>query len=248
MRSARRLGQALLLALLLAAAPAKGDPIVADLSSHIVAISSSFSGTSVVLFGATDGPGDIIAMVRGPEQKMTVWRKGKAAGIWVNAESVTFTNVPSFYTLVASRPIDEVLRPGAAALHRLGLAHLKLESDPPVSAAQAGRFSQALIAVQQRDGLFVNEIGKIAFLGDRLFRAAIDFPANIPTGTYLVEVFLVRDRDIVSAQTTPLIVSKIGLDAAVSDFSAREAAAYGAIAVVMALVTGWLASLPFRGA
>ena len=69
----------------------------------------------------------------------------------------------------------------------------------------------------------------------------------MPTGTYIVEVFLVRDRDVVSGQTTPLVVSKVGLDAAVYDFATRQSAAYGAIAVVTAVVAGWLASLPFRG-
>ncbi len=75
----------------------------------------------------------------------------------------------------------------------------------------------------------------------------LTFPANVPTGTYLVEIFLVRDRDVVGGQTTPLVVSKVGIDAAVSDFANREAAAYGAIAVLTAVVAGWLASLPFRG-
>ena len=82
------------LALALAAGPAQGDAVVADLSSHLVAITGGFTGTSVVLFGAVDGGGDIIAVVRGPEHELTVWRKGKVAGIWVNAESVTFTGVP----------------------------------------------------------------------------------------------------------------------------------------------------------
>ena len=40
---------------------------------------------------------------------MTVWRKGKVAGIWVNAESVTFRNVPSFYAVAASRPVEELI-------------------------------------------------------------------------------------------------------------------------------------------
>ena len=69
----------------------------------------------------------------------------------------------------------------------------------------------------------------------------------MPTGTYLVEIFLIRDRDVVAAQTTPLVVSKVGLDAAVFDFAIRQAAAYGAIAVLTAMLAGWLASLPFRG-
>ena len=95
----RRLLLALALTGLLAVpgGPARSDGIVADLSSHLVAISSGFTGTSVVLFGAIDGGGDIVAVVRGPEHELTVWRKGKVAGIWVNAEAVTFTGVPSAY-------------------------------------------------------------------------------------------------------------------------------------------------------
>ena len=235
------------LGLALAAGPARGDAVVADLSSHLIAISSGFTGASVVLFGATDGPGDIIAVVRGPEREMTVWRKGKVAGIWVNADSMTFANVPSFYAVAASRPLDDAVLPDTAALYRIGTANLKLESKPAASGDRTKRFVEALIDEQQRVGLFATEVGKIAFLGERLFRATITFPTNVPTGTYLVEVFLARNRDVVGGQTTPLIVSKVGVDAEVSDFATRQSAAYGAIAVLTAVVAGWLASLPFRG-
>ena len=240
------LGLLALLAIAGGGGPARGDGVVADLSSHLIAITSGFTGASVVLFGATEGRGDIVAVVRGPEREVTVWRKGKVAGIWVNAESVTFSNVPSFYAVATSRPLDEVVAPGPSALYRIGTANLKLQAKAPATPDEATRFGAALVAEQQRDGLFASNTGKIAFLGERLFRATIDFPANVPTGTYIVEVFLVRDRDVVSGQTTPLVVSKVGLDAAVSDFATRQAAAYGAIAVVTALVAGWLASLPFR--
>jgi len=245
----RRPGLAALscLVLALAAGPAQGDAVVADLSLHRIAITTGFTGTSVVLFGATDGPGDVIAVVRGPEREMTVWRKGKVAGVWVNAESMTFTNVPSFYAVAASRPLDEALSPGAAALYRIGTANLKLESKPPVTGERVQRFAKALIEEQQHAGLISAEIRKVAFLGERLFRAEIAFPTNVPTGDYRVEVFLAKDRDVVSGQTTPLRVEKVGIDAEVSDFARREAAAYGAIAVLTAVVAGWLASLPFRG-
>jgi uncharacterized protein (TIGR02186 family) len=227
---------------------ARGDEVVADLSSHLIAISSGFTGASVVLFGTTDGPGDIVAVVRGPEREMTVWRKGKAAGIWLNAESVTFANVPSFYSVVASRPLDDIVSPGIAALYRIGPGNLKFDVRGAVPPERAKRFSDALIRTQQRNGLFGAATGKISFLGERLFRSVLIFPANVPTGTYLVEVFLVRNHDVVGGQTTPLVVSKVGVDAALSDFATRQSAAYGGIAVLTAVVAGWLASLPFRGA
>lgn len=242
-----RLLLALLALLVLLPRAARGDEVVADLSSHLIAISSGFTGASVVLFGATDGPGDIVAVIRGPEREMTVWRKRKAAGIWVNAKSVTFGNVPSFYAIAASRPLDEIVPPNIAALYKIGTGNLKFDARQAPSPARSKIFADALIETQQRAGLFSTGIGKISFLGERLFRAQLTFPANVPTGTYLVEIFLVRDRDVVGGQTTPLVVSKVGIDAAVSDFANREAAAYGAIAVLTAVVAGWLASLPFRG-
>ena len=244
----RRLGLAALvcLALALAAGPTRGDAVVADLSSHLIAITGGFSGTSVVLFGATDGPGDIIAVVRGPEREMTVWRKGKVAGVWVNAESMTFTNVPSFYAVAASRPLNDILSPAAAALYKIGTNNLKFETRSYEDPERTRLYADALIEVRKRAGVFSPSHEKISFLGDRLFRTTFFFPANVPTGTYLVEVFLVRDKDVVGGQTTPLVVSKVGVDAAVFDFARRDAVAYGAIAVMMAVMAGWLASLPFR--
>ena len=49
-------------------AAARAEGLVADLTSHLIAITTGFTGASVVLFGATDGPGNVIVAVRGPER------------------------------------------------------------------------------------------------------------------------------------------------------------------------------------
>ncbi|HTZ35841.1 MAG TPA: TIGR02186 family protein [Stellaceae bacterium] len=245
-RAARRLGLAAGFCLALLPRPALPATVVADLSSHLIAITTGFTGASVVLFGATDGPADVVAVVRGPERDTTIWRKGKFLGIWGNAESMTFANIPSFYAVAASRPLDDILSPSAAALYRIGVDNLKLAARTGAEPEKARRFTDGLIAVQQHAGLFATSVGKIAFLGERLFRTTLVFPANVPTGPYLVEVFLVRERDVVGGQTTPLTVSKAGVDAEVFEFAHRRSVGYGAIAVVMAVMAGWIASLPFR--
>jgi len=101
----RRLALALLGLLALRPSPAGAEVVVADLSSHLIAITTGFTGASVVLFGATDGAADVVAIIRGPERDTTIWRKGKIAGIWANTDSVTFANIPSFYAVAASRPL-----------------------------------------------------------------------------------------------------------------------------------------------
>jgi uncharacterized protein (TIGR02186 family) len=241
-------GLFLLMMLLLLAPSVRAEELVADLTNHLIAITTGFTGASVVLFGATDGPGDVVAAVRGPDREITVRRKSRVAGIWANTKEVTFARVPSYYAVAASRPINEILSPATAAFYQLGVENLKLEAQSDTPSAILDLFRSALERDQQNAGLFASRMGKIDFLGERLFRTTISFPKNVPTGTYLVEVFLVRDKDVVSGQTTPLVVSKVGLDAAVYEFSNRQPGFYGAIAVLTAMVAGWLASLPFRRA
>ena len=81
-------------------------------------------------------------MVRGPERDVTVWRKGKIAGIWINADSVTFNNLPAFYAVVASRPIEQLIQPSVAALYKIGAAHLKYETESPASPNAPGLFAE----------------------------------------------------------------------------------------------------------
>jgi uncharacterized protein (TIGR02186 family) len=249
--SRRRLGLLLLLASLgLAAAsgPARGQALVADLTNHLVAITTGFTGTSVVLFGATDGTGDVIVVVRGPERDMTVRRKSKVAQVWVNTRQVTFLGVPSFYSIASSKPLDDIAPPAMRQLHQIGLDNLRLTTETPISPRETEEFRTALLRNEARAGLYPPGIGQVSFLGDKLFRSDVGFPGNVPTGTYLVQVFLVRDKAVVSGQTTSLVISELGLDAEVHDFADRFALAYGLVAIALAALAGWLASLPFRNA
>jgi uncharacterized protein (TIGR02186 family) len=251
MRRRQRLMLLLLLASLgLAAAsgPARAQALVADLTNHLVAITTGFTGTSVVLFGATDGNGDVIVVVRGPERDITVRRKSKVAEVWVNTRQVTFQSVPSYYSIASSKPIDDIAPLAMRQLHQIGLDNLRLTTETPLSPQETTEFRTALLRNEARAGLYPPGFGQVSFLGDRLFRTDIRFPANVPTGTYLVQVFLVRDKAVVSGQTTPLVVSELGLDAEVHDFADRFALAYGLTAIGLAALAGWLASLPFRNA
>jgi uncharacterized protein (TIGR02186 family) len=237
---------ALLCLALLWPGAARAQEVVADLSSHLIAITTGFTGTSVVLFGATEAAGDVIAVVRGPEREVTIWRKDKIAGIWANAESVTFRDVPSFYALAASGPLGELLDPTAAERYRIGVNYLDFRAADEVSPERERLFTAALIGVQRRAGAFLPDPGSVIFLGKRLFRTTFSFPTTVPTGTYRADIYLVRDKQVIDMQTTPLLISRLGVDAAVFDFAQRRPLVYGAIAVIMAVMAGWAASLPFR--
>jgi uncharacterized protein (TIGR02186 family) len=238
-----------LLALLWPCAAGAAEPLVADLTTHFIAITTGFTGKDVVLLGATDGPGDVIVVVLGPLRDTAVRRKSKVAGIFINTRQLAFTDAPSYYAVYSTRPLEDIMPPAVRAVHGIGLPYLRLTPDAAQSAApDIADFRAALSRERKRVNLYAEAVGGFNFLSARLFHLALNFPANVPTGNYTVEIFLVRGKQVVSGQTSPLFISQAGIDAEVNDFAARQALTYGLIAVAGAAMAGWLASLPFRNA
>lgn len=226
---------------------AMAAPLIADLSKHRIGISTGFTGTDVLLFGATEGPGDIVVVVRGPNFGAIVRRKTRVAGVWVNGAQIRYPDAPAFYAVASSRPIDTVMNERVRAQNQVGTDMIQLSPDRTFGdSREMAAFRAALVRNEKRRGLFQTGVGKVRFLGNRLFRAEIAFPANVPTGIYTVEVFLVRKGSVVSAQTTPLVVSRAGFGAEVFRFAHTFSVWYGLIAIALALTVGWFASVILR--
>ena len=223
-------------------------PLVADLSSHLVAITTGFTGTNVLLFGATNGPGDIAVVVRGPAKDEVVRRKGRFGPIWANASAVMFNEVPSYYRVASSRPLEEFAPQMLLTSRKIGIDTIRMiTADETVTSAQMSEFRKALVRIKAKDNLYDQGISDITLMSNRLFRTELHFPANVPTGTYMVEVYLFREGQITSAEIVPLNISKIGIGAEIYDFAhGRFAFFYGLLAVVLAAGAGWAASAVFR--
>lgn len=234
--------------LLANATSAGAQPLVFDLSKHLIEISVGFAGTDVVLFGATEGEGEVIVVLRGPEQQTVVRRKARILGLWVNRDQITFTGVPAFYRVAASKPLGDLVPPAVRLRHQLGVHYLRLGTREQARAGEVAEFRDGLLRNKEAQDLFDGEVGEVRFLGPRLFSTRFALPANVPTGSYLAEVFLVTGGQVVAAQTTPMFVSRVGVPAEVYEFAHRQAALYGAIAVFVAVVAGWTAGALFRRA
>jgi uncharacterized protein (TIGR02186 family) len=246
--SARRFLAALALFLLFLApgrAALAQTPLIADLDDHLIAITTGFAGADVLLFGTTDGPGDVIVVVRGPTADVEVLRKERVGGIWINRKGLGFQNVPAAYMLASSKPLEELLPEDQRAFYQMGIENVRMVPVSPED-GDIGTFGDALIRAKQRSGLYSDLPARILFIGDRLFRVNLRVPSTVPTGTYLAEVYLVREQKVVGFLTTPLVISKIGFGADIYDFAHRHSAAYGVIAVLVALFAGWMAHLAFR--
>ena len=76
---------------------ARAAGLVADLSHNLIAITTAFTGSEVLLFGALDEPGgDIVAVVTGPRTRQTVRERSRVLGMWMPTDTLRFSGVPSF--------------------------------------------------------------------------------------------------------------------------------------------------------
>ena len=209
--------------------------LVADLSNSLVAITTGFTGTDVLLFGTIDGSGEVVVVVHGPRTDKVVRRKERVAGIWVNRAGMVFRDVPGLYALASTAPIADVVSPGAAARLEIGAENLRVLPPEGAELQQVTEFKSALIRSMENASLFTARPEPIRFLGPRrLFRTDLRVPASAPTGIYTVSVYLFRDGDVVGAEVTPLFVSKIGFEARVFDFAHNYPVAYGVLAILIA--------------
>lgn len=231
--------------------PISANGLAADVSDRLIAITTAFVGGDVVVFGAIDeGQGDIVITMQGPRESQMVRRKSRIAGIWVNRDRVAFDNVPSFFAIASTRSLDDVASVSVRNQFGLGVDHLglKLIDGAEYSDEDKEAFAKALIRNKQKAGLYTTSPLQVTFPGPKLFRATFGFPANVPPGTYQIEVFKLEDGQVTGAQRSSLQISKIGLEADVFDFANQRSALYGMIAIVIAVTAGWLAGVVFRRA
>jgi uncharacterized protein (TIGR02186 family) len=234
--------------------PACADDLVAGLSQDIIQITSNYTGTDIVAFGAIEnmnvmtaaGPLDVVVAVRGPNTDMTVRKKERVAGIWLNNHGVVMRGMPSFYYVASTRPLSAIAPENTLKRYELGLDMLTPQSTSARTPEIAEPYRQALVRHKLIEGLYNENAGGVEFLSPTLFRARVPVPADVPRGQYNVQVYLFRDGNVVSAQSTPLYVDQTGLERRLFNFAHDAPFAYGLSTVLMAGLLGWLSSTAFR--
>ena len=107
-------------------------------------------------------------------------------------------------------------------------------------------FRTAFIRLKSLHGLYRESSSAVTFLTPTLFRTGIPLPAEVPIGTYTVDIKLFADGQLVTRTETAFEIVKVGFEQFVANTSRQNGFTYGLATVAMALMTGWMASIVFR--
>ena len=239
----------LFLLLFLSSPALAAEDIVSGISQDQIEITSSYTGTDIVVFGTIERPGaaagrDIVVVVRGPDSDVTVRRRDRVAGIWINRDAAQFSGLPAFYFLASTRPLAAIA--DAETLGAYGLGAANLRPAETVSHHDSAPFREAAIRQLTAEGLYTEAPGAIDFHSENLFKTVVAIPAAVARGQYNVEVYLFRDGAVESVQSTPFFIDQTGLERRVFNFAHNTPFGYGLMVVFMALLFGWATSVLMR--
>lgn len=241
-----------------ALSPARAEKLVLSLSTHRVAVTSSFVGTDLVLFGTIepDAPRtalrsnyDIVATVIGPRATLRTRRKARVLGIWVNVDAREFIRVPSYLAVLSNRPVTEITDTETARRLQLGLSQITLTQRIGADFADTvpdDPFRVNFVNLKKEAGHYRETPNGVTFLTPTVFRVAIPLPADVATGGYTVDVKLFADGKLMTRNNTALEVIKTGFEQYVYEASQHHGLLYGIVAAMMALFIGWAGSVVFR--
>jgi uncharacterized protein (TIGR02186 family) len=94
----------------------------------------------------------------------------------------------------------------------------------------------------EKNNLYSIDANKIDFLDETLFKVALNFPKNILQGIYNVEIYLIRNDNLLSFQSIPIYVNQVGINAKIVNFAINQPMIYGIVAILIALFFGWIAN------
>lgn len=245
--------RALLVLLAFVSLPARAEEVVLGLSQDKVAITATFDGSEILIFGAVKReapiqetpPLQVVIAVSGPQGPVTVRRKERRFGIWVNTDAVEVDAAPSFYAVATSGPFSDVLTNVEDQRHKVSIPRAIRSVGAPMNVNDAQAFSEAVIRIRRNEGLYQMLEGAVQFDQQTLFRTSISMPANLTEGNYPTRIFLTRGGKVVSTLETVIDVNKVGLERWLFDLSRQKPLIYGLMSLAIAIAAGWMASAAF---
>lgn len=238
--------------LVLATSPLRAEEIVLGLSADEVGITATFDGSDILVFGAIkrDAPIpsgsalDVIVAVTGPLTPVTMRKKDRRFGIWINSEVALIDAAPSFYAVATTGPLPEILRDTEDLRHSITIPRAIRSIGNEVTDSAA--FTEALIRIRTDEGLYSLLEGAVDLTEQTLFRSRIALPANLIEGRYDARIFLVRDGAVIDVFEAPIQVRKVGLERWLFNLAQNQPLAYGLLTLAIAVLLGWLASVTFQ--
>lgn len=230
------------------ATPAEAASCQLSIQPPSLGIGTFYAGKQARFSGEVAENQEVILEISGPREDVTFDLKGRVGPFWMNRGLVHVENAPTLYILLLPQPA-----PAEAELKalELGMGHLK-QAIPVSSPGQdADQLFASFWGFKEAAGLYQQKPGAVTYApagpGRRRFEALFDFPASLVAGEYQVRATILQGGAVQARQGSAYQVQDEAFLKFIKDLAQGSALLFGVLCVVIALVTGGVMGVVFKG-
>ena len=218
-----------------------------------VDIHLNYHGSTVTVRGNSDPGTDLILTISTDGSQEKLMKKDKIAGfIWMNKDKLTFENVPELYMLRSTEDVNKLL--GSEQLEASGIGYVAIDAaadiDPSSDSTNQKYLLEEFIRYKEAKNLYATSAGEIdvsSESGSQTYFTAFDWPYQAPTGDYKVTAYEVKDGQVIDSAEAGVTVTEAGVVKVLDDMAKNNGALYGLAAVAVALASGFVVGMIFKG-
>ncbi len=215
-----------------------------------VDIGTFFQGMDITLEGEVPAGVEAVVEIRGASAEETLLRKGRRGGLWMAVGEIKVENAPNLYLMLSSALKAPKLAGGQPPW---GLSSLK--SQVKISGAlteqEKDRFFQEFLELKKSEELYSTLPGTLIISnssGDgAILKGTFRLPAKVAPGNYQVRLSVVKAGQVVDQKLEKLEVRMVGFPALMASLAYEHGAWYGILAVIIAIATGFIMGVLFKG-
>ncbi|MEJ2637971.1 MAG: TIGR02186 family protein [Desulfosarcinaceae bacterium] len=219
-----------------------------SIQPEILDINTFYSGGTIKISGTAPSGQDVVIEIIGPAADNQFDIKGKVGPFWMTQDKVEMDGAPAMYVLLLPAGSEWTQK---AAAQGLGLANLKSKVRIESSALPSDELFDMFLKLKMDQDLYIERQNAVIYEtaddGSRRFSAAYRFPRSTSAGSYSIRATTIADGVRESVRTRPFKVDEVGFIHLVDSLATNQRLAYGILAVVIALFTGAVMGLLFKG-
>jgi uncharacterized protein (TIGR02186 family) len=221
----------------------------------LIEINTFYHGARVKVLANVGSCDNAVIILEGQDEEVTLNKKGRVGIIWMNIAQITISGLPEVYIYTASDELDSISSPAIQEKLGLGLKSLRprmeVHSDQPLTGNEFDQF----VKLKTRVGTYSTdnkiELRQLSTGGMEL-SSELPIPSHMPPGKYDIHLYCFNGGKMIKGETAFLEIKRIGLPQLMINLANNHPAAYGLVAILVAMAVGLLmgvifSSLPGKG-
>ncbi len=230
--------------------PARAAAPTLTVSPATVKIGTFFHGQTVTVSGTIPAGAQAVLEVVGASAEEPLMRKGRRGGLWMNVGKILVHDAPSLYLVMSTtKELLSAAPPSATWGYRA--LEKRISFTGKIEPAERQEFLKQFLELKESEHIYASWPGALkvgaASGPESTVNGTFSLPTNTRPGNYQVCLSVIQDGQVVGHTCTDFKVELVGFPALLASLAFQHGAAYGVLAVVIAIVTGFAMGFLFKG-